>query len=286
MPDGSLSQQARLERTGLLSHKIEKTGQEMQDMRDITMCHPVLQELAARWMKQCEQVGIVVRIGECLRTVAEQDALYEQGRTKPGNIVTNAKGSSYSSQHQWGIAFDFYLQMDVDGDGKLSDDAYNDSTGMFGKAADIGKQLGLGWGGDWKSIVDKPHLYLPDWGSTTSKLKKLYGTPEAFMRTWEKTGWIQDGRGWWYRHADGSYSQNSWELIDGKWYWFDGAGYMVADAWKKTKDVWYYLGSDGSMVYNEIRKIGDEFFAFGKDGGLMTGDVALKTNDRGALIIG
>ena len=61
---------------------------------------------------------------------------------------------------------------------------------------------------------------------------------------------------------------------------------MVADAWKKTKDVWYYLGSDGSMVYNEIRKIGDEFFAFGKDGGLMTGDVALKTNDRGALIIG
>ena len=247
-------------------------------MRDITMCHPVLQELAARWMKQCEQAGIVVRIGECLRTVAEQDALYEQGRTKPGNIVTNAKGSSYSSQHQWGIAFDFYLQMDVDGDGKLSDDAYNDSTGMFGKAADIGKQLGLGWGGDWKSIVDKPHLYLPDWGSTTSKLKKLYGTPEAFMRTWEKTGW-------WYRHADGSYSQNSWELIDGKWYWFDGAGYMVADAWKKTKDVWYYLGSDGSMVSNEIRKIGDEFFAFGKDGGLMTGDVALKTNDRGALII-
>ena len=57
-----------------------------------------------------------------------------RGRTKPGNIVTNAKGSSYRSQHQWGIAFDFYLKMDVDGDGKIADDAYNDSKGHFRNA--------------------------------------------------------------------------------------------------------------------------------------------------------
>ena len=76
-------------------------------------------------------------------TNAEQDALYAKGRTKPGNIVTNAKGSSYRSQHQWGIAFDFYLKMDVDGDGKIADDAYNDSKGHFRKAAEIGKKLGI-----------------------------------------------------------------------------------------------------------------------------------------------
>ena len=114
-------------------------------MRDITLCHPRLQRIASAWIKACATEGITVDIGETLRTVAEQDALYAQGRTKPGNIVTNAKGSSYSSQHQWGIAFDFYLKMDVDGDGSVSDDAYNDSTGMFKKAAELAKALGLAW---------------------------------------------------------------------------------------------------------------------------------------------
>ena len=121
-------------------------------MRDITLCHPRLQRIASAWIKACATEGITVAIGETLRTVAEQDALYAQGRTKPGNIVTNAKGSSYSSQHQWGVAFDFYLKMDVDGDGSVSDDAYNDSTGMFKKAAELAKALGLAWGGDWRSI--------------------------------------------------------------------------------------------------------------------------------------
>lgn len=155
-------------------------------MRDITLCHPRLQRIASAWIKACATEGITVAIGETLRTVAEQDALYAQGRTKPGSIVTNAKGSSYSSQHQWGIAFDFYLKMDVDGDGSVSDDAYNDSTGMFKKAAELAKGLGLAWGGDWRSIVDKPHLYLPDWGSGTNILKQRYGTFEAFKKTWPK----------------------------------------------------------------------------------------------------
>ena len=66
-------------------------------MRDITLCHPRLQRIASAWIKACATEGITVAIGETLRTVAEQDALYAQGRTKPGNIVTNAKGSSYSS---------------------------------------------------------------------------------------------------------------------------------------------------------------------------------------------
>ena len=106
-------------------------------MRDITLCHPRLQHLATQWQKECLDQGIIVEIGETLRTVKEQDALYEQGRTKPGPIVTNAKGSSYSSQHQWGIAFDFFLKMDINGNGAVTDDAFNDSTGMFERAASV-----------------------------------------------------------------------------------------------------------------------------------------------------
>lgn len=147
-------------------------------MRKITALHPRLQQKAAELQKLCEKNGLMIGIGECLRTIEEQDALYEQGRTKPGKKVTNAKGSTYGSQHQWGIAFDFYRN---DGSG-----AFNTEGSFFEKVGSLAKSLGLGWGGDWKNPVDKPHLYLPDWGSTTSLLKQKYRVPEKFMETWGK----------------------------------------------------------------------------------------------------
>ena len=48
--------------------------------------------------------GITIRIISGFRTYAEQDALYAQGRTQLGSIVTNAKGGY--SNHNFGIAFD------------------------------------------------------------------------------------------------------------------------------------------------------------------------------------
>ena len=145
-------------------------------MRDITVCHPRLQTLTAQLVDKCAGAGLPIKIGESFRSVAEQDALYAQGRTQPGSIVTNAKGSSYSSQHQWGIAADFYR---ADGKG-----AYNEAGDYFKRVGEIAKQLGLAWGGDWKSIIDKPHVYLPDWGSGTGILKQKYGTFENFKKTW------------------------------------------------------------------------------------------------------
>lgn len=156
-------------------------------MRDITQLHPELQKKIAQLQEVCAKNGIAIGISECLRTVAEQDALYAKGRTAAGSIVTNCKGSTYSSMHQWGVAFDFYLIMDVDGDGKTSDDAFNDATGLFEKVGKLGQSIGLEWGGGWKSPVDKPHFQLPDWGSTATKLKQLYGTPEKFMATWNES---------------------------------------------------------------------------------------------------
>ena len=144
--------------------------------RDITMCHPQLQELANKLVAECKKKGLIVKLGECFRSVAEQDALYAQGRTTAGSIVTNAKGSSYSSMHQWGVAFDV-----IRNDGK---GAYNDNDGWFSKVGKVGKSLGLEWGGDWTSPVDKPHFQLPQWGSTPAKLKQLYGNVENFKKTW------------------------------------------------------------------------------------------------------
>ncbi|MDD3253772.1 MAG: M15 family metallopeptidase [Lachnospiraceae bacterium] len=215
-------------------------------MRDITLCHPRLQVLASRLVEECNKQGLAIKIGETLRTAAEQDALYGQGRTRPGHIVTNAPGSSYSSYHQWGTAFDVYRN---DGQG-----AYHEADNFFDKIGVIGVSIGLEWGGNWKSIVDKPHFQLPDWGSGTSEIKKLYKTPDEFMKTWEsaeeKAGWIKNGTGWWYRYEDGTNPANKWLLINSHYYLFNQNGYMctgwhrwngsVTDPADGTGD-WYFL---------------------------------------------
>lgn len=154
-------------------------------MRDIKALHPDLQKKYAQLIELCSKKGIKIGVAECLRTKAEQDTLYAKGRTAPGKIVTNAKGSSYSSMHQWGVAFDFYLKMDIDGDGQISDDVYNNTKKTFNQVGALAKSIGLEWGGDWKSIKDLPHIQLKGWGSTTSKLKAEYGTPEKFMKSWQ-----------------------------------------------------------------------------------------------------
>lgn len=147
-------------------------------MRDISQLHPKLQSLVYQLIDECKKQGLKIAIGECYRTVAEQNALYAQGRSKPGSIVTNAKGDSYSSMHQWGVAFDIYRN---DGKGLY----YNEDS-FFQKVGRIGQSLGLEWGGNWLSLVDLPHYQLPDWGTTPKKLKQLYKNPDSFKKTWIK----------------------------------------------------------------------------------------------------
>ena len=140
--------------------------------------HPWLDHKLGLLLKECAREGIYLIITEGFRTVAQQNALYAKGRTKPGKVVTNAKGSSYSSQHMWGVAFDIAIN-----DSKRLYDA-----GLIKKVAEIAKsdKVGLGWGGDWKSFPDTPHFYLKKWGSGTGELKATYGTPKKFMKTWRK----------------------------------------------------------------------------------------------------
>lgn len=143
---------------------------------DRSKLHPWLDYKLTLLLKQCNKKGIYLIITEGFRTKEYQDSLYAKGRTAPGKVVTNAKGSTYSSQHMWGIAFDIAIN-----DSKLLYD-----TATIKKVAKIAKsnKVGLKWGGDWKSIIDTPHFYLGKWGSTTSELKSKYGTPDKFKKTW------------------------------------------------------------------------------------------------------
>ena len=62
--------------------------------------------------------------------------------------------------------------------------------------------------------------------------------------------WITSGNRKWYRHADGSYTKNDWELINGKYYRFDNEGWMVT-GWLKIGSTWYYLNPSGERAYDQ-----------------------------------
>ena len=54
-----------------------------------------------------------------------------------------------------------------------------------------------------------------------------YGRPDWSIVQEEKTGWIRDSIGYWYRRADGSYPANKWCIINHHYYLFNRDGYMV-----------------------------------------------------------
>ncbi|EAH4447205.1 M15 family metallopeptidase [Listeria innocua] len=92
-------------------------------------------------------------VNPCYRSYAEQNALYEQGRTKPGAIVTNAKGGQ--SNHNYGVAVDLCLYTN---DGK--DVIWETNTKRWKRVVAIAKSVGFKWGGDWTGFKDYPHFEL------------------------------------------------------------------------------------------------------------------------------
>ena len=76
--------------------------------------------------------------------------------------------------------------------------------------------------------------------------------------------WIRNGNRWWYRHADGSYTTNGWEVINGVWYYFDGAGWMVT-GWLKRPSGWYYLTGSGAMATGWIQ-LGSTWYYLNESG--------------------
>ena len=81
-----------------------------------------------------------------------------------------------------------------------------------------------------------------------------------------KAAWVQSGSSWWYKHADGSYTTNGWEKINGTWYHFDQAGWMQT-GWVKDGNTWYYLKDNGAMATGWVKDNGTWYYL--KDNGAM-----------------
>ncbi len=114
--------------------------------------HPELASRIQALIEGLAQQGLQIEVVQGLRTFAEQDALFAQGRTKPGPIVTRARGGQ--SNHNYGLAVDLVPF----NNGQPNWNAPLSVWTTIGMAA---HNLGLQWGGDWKKFVDKPHVQLP-----------------------------------------------------------------------------------------------------------------------------
>jgi len=109
--------------------------------------YPPLATLALQILAKSETVGIPIRITNTLRTHEEQASLYAQGRTAPGPIVTQAKpGYSY---HNYGLAFDFVILAGTVPTYSDRVDWNKNEYWDYKEVGEIGKSLGLNWGGDW-----------------------------------------------------------------------------------------------------------------------------------------
>ncbi|HYE82764.1 MAG TPA: M15 family metallopeptidase [Clostridia bacterium] len=119
----------------------------MVNSRKVEDLHPVVQELCKKHIEACKNRGVRIIITSTLRDQEYQKYLYSLGRSKAGNIVTNME---LVGPHGFGLAYDVVPVVKgkaVWGDNKLWE--------IIGEE---GNKLGLTWGGNWKSIVDKPHF--------------------------------------------------------------------------------------------------------------------------------
>ncbi len=153
---------------------------DQKTLERIQLLHPKLREEALTMYD--EIVAALTGTAACrfaytLRTFAEQDGLFAQGRTKAGPIVTKAKGGQ--SYHNYGLAIDIVLLVDKDKNGTfetaswdLKTDFDGDGKSDWQEIVAIFKRYGYEWGGDWK-FVDAPH-FQKTLGKSIAELQVLH----------------------------------------------------------------------------------------------------------------
>lgn len=128
----------------------------------LSKVHPELARRVIQLISTLAGQGLTIEVVQGLRTFAEQDALYQRGRSKRGQIVTNARGGE--SNHNYGLAVDLCPFLD----GKPQ---WDDIQSFIRIGAEAEKR-GLEWGGKWKKFIDKPHVQLP--GLSVSQCLALF----------------------------------------------------------------------------------------------------------------
>lgn len=149
----------------------------------IEKLHPKIRDEVKKILEEANSLladNVEIRVVQGLRTIEEQNALYAQGRTKPGPKVTNAKGGS--SIHNYGLALDFCLLInDNEISWNLNADFDKDRIKDWQEVVSIFKKYGWKWGGDWKT-KDNPHVE-KTFGYTWQQLLAKYNKKDFIAGT-------------------------------------------------------------------------------------------------------
>ena len=122
----------------------------------IQKLHPKIRQMVINFINDAQDRGYKLRVTSGLRTFEEQQALYAKGRPT-GNKVTNARpGTSF---HNYGLAIDVVEIGPTKGMNGFKKGYEKSRWDDIGK---IGKEHGFFWGGDFKSLSDKPHFEFND----------------------------------------------------------------------------------------------------------------------------
>jgi len=105
---------------------------------------------------EMERLGHPVVVTSSRRSADQQKQLYAKGRTSGGAIVTEKSGEpGDESKHQRGMASDLAFR-----DPRTGQPSYADTHPWVFRGAQA-KSVGLVWGGDWTTLVDRPHVQMP-----------------------------------------------------------------------------------------------------------------------------
>ena len=125
--------------------------------RDLDLLKPDFRPMVDGFLADVKSAGIDMIVTCTYRTAAEQMALYAQGRTAPGLIVTNAKAGQ--SAHNYGYAIDVVPLVN----GKC---CWDDKAAVWSEIGKIGQSHGLEWYGAPGAVFpETPHFQMPNWPS-------------------------------------------------------------------------------------------------------------------------
>lgn len=121
----------------------------MINSRDLKELLPPARRRVEAMIASAKAQGIDLLVTSTYRDNESQTALYAQGRTAPGKVVTNARaGQSY---HNYRCAVDVVPI-------RAGKPVWDAKDPVWQQVGALGKAAGLEWAGDWKRFREMAHF--------------------------------------------------------------------------------------------------------------------------------
>ncbi|MCD8220652.1 MAG: hypothetical protein LUD07_00390 [Clostridiales bacterium] len=208
----------------------------------------------ARWDKNAYAYKYEVKLyrgSSCKATKTTKETYYEFGNyfTTSGDYHFEVRGVGQNSVvGEWVSSDLWYVSSSEARD--IRDDYDDDDDDYSSGTADVNHGPGV------TGTYSYSYSYGPGGASSSTSTSGVveqgvgvvtYGSSTVGAATYGGNHWCQDGYGWWYQYADGTYPKNCWQCIDGKYYCFNSDGYRRY-GWIYWDNKWYYCGEDGALL--------------------------------------